>query len=116
MGAAMGIEDSPHHKSEKRIQARETAQTYHSVQFTKKGLDAIYQFKLWDLSQNGMCILVKEDSTVLQHLAIGDILDMTFYPSEAKEDHRQLKTKIKHITKNDAGRFQGHYLVGLAII
>jgi hypothetical protein len=26
-----------------------------------------------------------------------------------------LRTRIKHITMNDSGRFKGHYLVGLSI-
>jgi len=111
MGDAMGTDETP----EKRSEVRETAQRYYSVQFTKPGLDAVYQFKLWNISQKGLCILVKEDSAVLKHLAVGDTIDMIFYLTEAKGELERFKTQIKHITKNEDGRFQGHYFIGLAI-
>lgn len=112
----MDTDESNSHKSEKRAEERDFVQRYHSVQFTKKGLDSLYQFKLWNISQKGLCILVKDDSAVLNHLAVGDTIDMTFYSMEAKEDPEKFNAQVKHITKNESGRFQGHYLVGLSIL
>lgn len=112
----MSTNDSNNYMPDNRSEEREIAQQYYSVQFTKQGLDAVYQFKLWNISQKGLCILVKEDSVVLNHLAVGDIIDMTFYSTEPQGNLEHFKAQIKHITKTDHGRFQNHYLVGFAII
>jgi len=48
---------------------------YYSVQFTLSRMDPAYLFKLRDISNNGLCILVKQDSTVFRQLKEGDILE-----------------------------------------
>jgi hypothetical protein len=101
---------------DRRSEPRSRDRKYYSVQFTKEGLDSFYQFKLWNISPKGMCILVKEDSEVLKHLAVGDTIDMTYYIVDALGASEKLKTQIKHITENEDGRFRGHCLVGLAIL
>ncbi|RJQ76844.1 MAG: hypothetical protein C4519_14100 [Desulfobacteraceae bacterium] len=108
--------DSHHNVPERRSESRASDSRYYSVQFTKEGLDSFYQFKLWNISPKGMCILVNEASEVLNHLKVGDTLEMTYYLTDAQGAFEKLKTQIKHVTKNEDGRFQGHYLVGLAII
>ncbi len=100
--------------TDRRIESRTLPDQYHSVQFTKQGLDINYQFKIWNISTKGMCILVREDSDVLSHLKVGDILDMKYYPEEGKVLIDQSKTEIIHITKGEPGWFEGHYLVGLS--
>lgn len=100
---------------ERRSEARSSDDRYYSVQFTTSGLASFYQFKLWNISPKGMCILVKEGSEVLKHLKVGDTLEMTYYLTDSQGAHEDLKTQIKHITKNEDGRFQGHFLVGLSI-
>ncbi len=101
---------------DRRSEQRSAVDRYYSVQFTTPGLASFYQFKLWNISSSGMCILVKEDSEVLRHVKIGDTLDMTYYLAEMQGAHESLKTQIKHITKNEDGRFKGHCLIGLAIL
>jgi predicted transglutaminase-like protease len=63
-----------------------------------------------------MCLLVREDSDVVKCLQVGDTLDMKYYTSDASLPPENLTTQIKHVTKEDEGRFQGHYLVGLYIL
>jgi hypothetical protein len=63
-----------------------------------------------------MCVLIKEDSVVLQHLKEGDIVDMKYYSSDSLSPTEHLQTEIRHITKDDEGRFKGHFLVGLCIL
>ncbi len=101
---------------ERRSETREAAERYYSVQFTTKSLASFYQFKLWNISTKGMCILVKDGSEVLRHIGVGDTIEMTYYLADTQGMHENLKTQIKHITKNDDGRFQGHFMVGLSII
>lgn len=101
--------------AERRAETRSPADRYYSVQFSVTGLQSHYQFKTWNISQKGLCILVKEDSAVIEHLHTGDILEMTYYVSDPIGTQEKLKTRIQHITMNESGRFRGHYLVGLSI-
>ena len=101
---------------ERRSEERSGTDRYHSVQFTTQGLASFYQFKLWNISASGLCILVKEESEIMEHIHVGDTLEMTYYLADGQGANENLTTEIKHITKNEAGRFQGHFLVGLSII
>ncbi|MBN1831293.1 MAG: hypothetical protein JW896_04210 [Deltaproteobacteria bacterium] len=87
---------------------------YHSVEFSIQGVELAYQFKLWNISSTPMCVLVKEDSAILPNLKEGDTLDLKFYSSGTSYSTASLKTRIRHITR-DQGRFRGHYLVALEI-
>lgn len=112
----MGKNDNCDNIPDRRSETRTSDPRYYSVQFTTQGLDSFYQFKLWNISPKGMCILVNENSEVLNHLNVGDIIQMTYYLTDSQGAFEKLKTQIKHITKNEDGRFQGHCLIGLAII
>jgi hypothetical protein len=116
MGEAMHTDHSNKAIPERRSEARATDSRYYSVQFTTEGLDSFYQFKLWNISPKGVCILVKENSEVLHHLVVDDVIEMTYYLTDSPGAFEKLKTQIKHITRNEDGRFKGHVLVGLAIL
>lgn len=115
MGGLMETNRTNETLPERRSEPRETDTEYFSVQFTPEGLDSSYQFKLWNLSQSGMCIIVKKESRLLEHLSVGDSFEMTFYRSESDGKSDTVKTTIKHITPNAEGRFSGHCFVGLAV-
>jgi hypothetical protein len=100
---------------DRRSEERTHDDRFFSVEFSKKGLDAIYQFKIWNISTKGMCILVKEDSALIGHLTAGDVLNMKYYPSDESGPLQKSMTEITHITKDTEGKFKGHYLVGLSI-
>ena len=100
---------------EKRSETRVAPDQYYSVEFSIKGIEFTYQFKIWNVSSKGMCVLVKEDSDILSHLKVGDIIDMKYYQDDSFRPVEYLKTEIRHITKDDTGRFRDSYLVGLAI-
>ncbi len=102
--------------SERRSEKRHPADLFHSVQMTVPGLPNLYMFKIWNISSKGMCILVKHDSAILKHLKVGDELEMTYFTEGPSATAESLKTRIEHITRNNSGRFEGHYLVGLSII
>lgn len=101
---------------DRRADERKPPDKYYSVQFSVKDLGYFYQFKIWDVSSKGMCILIGEDSSVVGHLHVGDIIKMQYYLSDAVGSTEEFETEICHITKNEQGRFKGHYLVGLAIL
>jgi hypothetical protein len=101
---------------EKRSEPRDIVDKFYSVEFALKGIDFVYQFKIWNMSSKGMCVLIKEDSDVLKHLRAGDVMDMKYYSSDALSPTERLQTEIRHITKDEEGRFKGHVLVGLSIL
>ncbi len=101
---------------EKRSESRSIIDEYHSVEFSISNTAYVYQFKIWDISTKGVCILVREDSDLLNHLKVGDILDLKYYPTDSSHPIKHLKTQIKHISKDEQGRFKELYLVGLAIL
>jgi hypothetical protein len=101
---------------ERRSSPRTLIDRYYSVQISFTKNTPTYQFKLRDISENGLCILVKEDSTVLDHIKAGDIFEMKFAPCESPGRLKILRTQIRHITKSNEGRYRGHFLVGLLIL
>ena len=102
--------------NEKRAEERKPVESYYSVEFVPRGLASAYQFKIWNISSKGLCILVKESSRVLKHIKVGDINQMTYYRTDSVLQTETLKTQNKHISRDEAGRFPGHFLVGLAIL
>ena len=110
----MGEKKSTKNLAESKAVSRYILDNYYSVQFSLNDMGPIYLFKLRDISLNGPCILVKEDSSVFKQLEIGDILHMEFNPPELSVPNKFLKTQI--ISKNSHDLFTGHSLVGLSII
>ena len=99
-------ENTPERRSEKRAEA----ERYYSVQFTAEGLVSLYQFKLWNISTKGMCILVKDDSEVLKHLSVGDTIEMTYYLADSQGAHETLKTMESEVVRNEEVIYaQAHY-------
>jgi integration host factor subunit beta len=100
----------------KRRDPRKIIDEFHSVEFSTRNIDVSHQFKIWNLSLRGICVLVKEGASVLKHMKVGDILDMKYYKSDSPEPSDYMRTEIRHITKEEQGRFRGHYFVGLAVL
>lgn len=110
------MENVPSENTEARRKEKRTlVDLYYSVEFSVRGLDAIYQFIIYNISSKGICILIKENSAVLTKLKVGDIFDMKYYPVKLMGPAEHLKTEIKHITMETQGRYKNHYLVGLEV-
>ena len=101
---------------EKRSEPRKIADKYYSVEFSIQDLDFSYQFKIWNISSKGICVMVKEDSDLLNHVKVGQVLDLKYSTTDASDPVENLKTEIKHISKDEEGRFKGLYLIGLSIL
>ena len=89
---------------------------YHSVEFSTNCRECLYQFKIWYFGPESMCVLVKEGSGLLERLEVGDILKMKYYATDSFYPTKDFETQISHITKEDHGRFKGHFLVGLEML
>ena len=109
----MAEDDSKNSSVERRSEARKETNSIYGAELKVPGAP-IYQFKFKDVSPNGVCVLIKEDSSMMNHLKAGQIVNMT-YNSPIILGKPTLKSEIKHITKAEQGRFKGHYLVGFLI-
>lgn len=89
---------------------------YYSAEFVVDGLDVSYQFKIWEKAPKAVSVLVKENSSILQLLKVGDLLNVKYYSSKSAYPSDWQKTAVRHIIWNDQGRLRGHYLVGLEIM
>ena len=101
---------------ERRIHPRTRLQSYHCIEVQTLKTLFKYQFKIWDISSHGMCVVVKSDSNFLNKVTVGEILNVNYYPSDLSWPPHVYRTKIMHITRSTHDKFKNHYLVGLMII
>lgn len=89
---------------------------FHSVEFVIQSPHPIYQFKLWRSECNQFFLLVKDSSTVLAQLKVGNILPMKYHCGETAMQTEVRDTQIESIINEEEGRFRGHHRVELAIV
>ena len=89
---------------------------FYSVEFSVDGIKYSYQFKLWNDYSGKSFVLVKENSKIIRNLHAGDVFNMKYHSINANSPSELIDTKITDITKNENGRFKGHYLVELATL
>lgn len=100
--------------AECRTEAKTISNEFYSVQFFLNAKEIFYKFKLRNVSSNGPCILVKQDSPVFTELQVGDILDMEYSKPESLGASKLFKTQITSKIPHD--RYTGHSIVELTII
>lgn len=100
---------------EKRSSKRALPTGFHGAEIKLTGVP-LYQFKLKDISDNGASILIKENSAMINHLEVGQHLQIKFHANSHPDLDGYFESKIAHITKNEEGRYKGHYLVGVQIL
>ena len=105
---------------EKRSEPRTTLDNYYSVEFPLAEKSVIYQFKILNVSEHGLCILVKQGSAVLNHLRVGQRINMHYYRNNGPDCAKKIfalphtepfMTEVRHITKHR----DGYCLVGLCV-
>lgn len=102
--------------ADRRSEPRFLASKYYSVEFSINGLELPYQFKIWNMASQSMCVLIREESEILPRIKVGDVIDMKYYTSSSSCPSEEFRTEIRHITKDEEGKFKGHYLVGISIL
>ena len=112
----MADESNEKSASERRTESRKKAERYHSVEFNLGGAVPIYQFGLRDISENGACIMVKEDSAILEHIEVGQVLNLKFYELGIYNPATNLKSEIRHITAGSPGENEGLVMIGIRIL
>jgi hypothetical protein len=89
---------------------------YYSAELSFAGLGTPYQFKIRRDPCRPLSVLVREDSDLVPLLQVGDVVSVKYYFEKPNYAPRCLDTAIRDITKNDQGRFRGHYQVDLEIL
>jgi len=101
---------------ERRSEPRTITEGLYSVEINLGGSIPIYQFKLRDISANGACFLVREDSPILRYLKVGQKLNLKYYSTDKSNPTEYYKSEIMHITKTDSERLKRHFLVGVLVV
>ncbi|MFA6011620.1 MAG: hypothetical protein WC799_16650 [Desulfobacteraceae bacterium] len=99
----------------KRTEKRELIREYYSVEISIEGTDHVNQYVIYDMSASGLCLLVKEDSTILKRIRVGEKYKMKYYPVNLLGNVEYIDTRICHITKSKNNTLAGHYMVGLSL-
>ena len=76
----------------------------------------VQQFKLKDISQNGTCFLVAEDSAILRNLSVGQEIEIQFRFPAANHPTVFHRSEITHITRAPQATYEGYCLVGVRIL
>jgi len=97
-------------------EARKREEKYYSAEFSLKELKFAYQFRIQNIESKSMCVLIQKNSDLLPCLKVGDILDIKYYANSNGHPPEEQTTIISDITKDNQGRFKGHYLVSLKIM
>ena len=100
---------------EKRMATRELLDRYYSVEFKAGNCGDVYQFKLRDLSPQGLAIWVRQDSAALLHLKVGDTLLMKLYPPDQEGYPFRLQAEVRHISPAGPGLPGEHVTVGFEV-
>ena len=100
---------------EKRSELRHDAKDYYHAEIRLVGVP-VYEVKLKNLSSKGACFLVKENSSLLNYLTVGQSLMVKYYLEDRSESNAIHAAKIRHVTEVRQGRFNGHYCAGLSIL
>ncbi len=103
-------------KDQKRLSQRLESTDNISVEFQPGAAVCPYQFKVRDYSSQGIGILVKKDSCVLNMIHVGDIFDMKYYQGSDPPIPVNVRTRIQHISVPEKGRHEDHLIVGLTIM
>jgi len=75
-----------------------------------------YQFKVREVSLRGTCFFVKEDSSILNLVQIGDRIDIQYHFNDGSRSSEFHNAEIIHITKVDEELFKGHLYIGVKVL
>jgi len=78
---------------------------------------AVCDFKVRDVSGNGSCILVEDDSVVLRNLRVGREIELHMAYTDRPHKAVLQRSRITHITRPpESDAYHGHIMVGVQII
>lgn len=109
-------DDKRHSTQELRNTVRRAAAQGASIAFKPTGALLEYYFRLRDISDTGLGILVRKDSDIVHQIKVGDILAIKYHKGDATISPQSLRVEIKHISEPEKQIPENHYVVGLFIL
>ena len=109
------LENNTENVRERRVVKRTPTSSTYTAEI-KLSAVPIHQLKMRDSSLHGACLVVKNDSSIMDYLMVDQTLSIRFHSVERSRPAGIFKIEIRHITEGNPGRFDGHYLVGVKII
>ena len=98
---------------ERRREPREILDQYYSVEIAVGGQAPHYQFKIRDISNSGLSVLVHESSGLISMLGVGDTVEIAYHTEHPPSYPKFKKAEIVYIEKGTENRFKNHYKVGM---
>jgi len=87
---------------------------YQSVEYSVDGVHAPgRRSRIWHLHPRSNFILISKDSSIAPHLRVGARLKTKYYFPGGEHLDVDRETTIKEISREEQGRFKGHFLVDL---
>ena len=114
----MATPDSPKQgdrTKERRTEARQLSEVYHSAEFRIDTSGYLFQTRIRNVSPRGMCLLLRQDSRVIDKIEAGKVLEVKYYSTDSSRPPETRQTRIVHVTRETQGKFKDHVLVGLCI-
>jgi hypothetical protein len=89
---------------------------YQSVEFSVEGVHVPNRrCRIWHIHPQSNVILIRNDSNIAPHMRVGAKLKTKYYfPGRSYPDGVG-ETTIKEISREEQGRFKGHFLVDLEL-
>jgi len=77
----------------------------------------IYQLKVRDISDEGVGVLVRPDSKLLNLIDVGHEVSVKLVlPRNYRGPSGNFRTRVEHITEIEEGPYQGHLVVGISFL
>ena len=77
----------------------------------------VCEFKIRDVSDNGTCFVVEENSMIMRNIRVGQEIDIRVdLTGDGSTSTVYQRSQIRHITRQREGWFKGKVLVGVKIL
>ena len=106
----------PSQHPEERRKPRSTGLSKPMVEIKILG-NPIFQLKVRDISDEGVGVLVRPDSKLLNLIEIGhEVIVKLVLPRNYRGPSGNFRARVEHVSEIQEGRFKGHMIVGLSFI
>jgi hypothetical protein len=101
--------------SERRAGTRTSKQRSYHVEVRVVGFP-VYQFKIQDVSANGLGLVVRPDSNFLKQIEVGQEVQVNLASQTESLSPGHYRAVIEHISALEQGPFKSHLLVGTRLV
>jgi hypothetical protein len=105
---------SQHREERRKARSKDLSNPMVEIKFPG---NPIYQLKVRDISDEGVGVLVRPDSKLLNLIEIGHEISIKLVlPRNYTGPSGNFRSRIEHITEIQEGPFKGHLIAGLSFL